>query len=82
MYLLYTRYIIVVVVVVVAVDRVGSHRDVLMHVLRYMWYICCSCMYFLFSIVFSILDPVSRSLSLHIAIAVRVVSLSVELQVR
>lgn len=51
MYLLYTRYIIVVVVVV-AVDRVGSHRDVLMHVLRYMWYICCSCMYFLFSIVF------------------------------
>lgn len=79
MYLLYTRYIIVVVVV--AVDRVGSHRDVLMHVLRYMWYICCSCMYFLFSIVFSILDPVSRSLSLHITIAVRVVSLSVELQV-
>lgn len=33
-----------------------SHWDVLMHVLRYMWYICCSCMYFLFSIRYSILS--------------------------
>lgn len=40
-----------------------SHWDVLMHVLRYMWYICCSCMYFLFSIRYSILSPLLSSLS-------------------
>lgn len=43
-----------------------SHTDVLMHVLRYMWYICCSCMYFLFSIL-----PIRSCLTLH-SIAVRV----------